>query len=279
MEETKAASFEEFKIYKIDQSGRRIFRLWEDGAHCGDDNEPAGARMEMVDLAEVMRCGRAEDTYLVEVIGGSMTDADILPGDLLVIRNQEPANGDIVAVNVNGDTHIKFYMSDSDRNVMFFPANTGYQPITVTPDMRVEIYGVVVSKNRPQERATGHFLGTMKRKVTALRKLREAEQLAPFRKIVEAILPDIMQKQDWYFVFRAMAEKGRYEQSAYSAFLADLRQAGLEDKDVPSKQRISDIGSAYGWRESIAEQVCPEAVREAVHVRGLKIARKVANFF
>lgn len=73
----------------------------------------------------------ASNKFILKVKGDSMIDANINNGDLVVIeQTQGPNNGDIVAVNLDGNATLKT-LEMKEGLVKLNPANKKYQPIVV----------------------------------------------------------------------------------------------------------------------------------------------------
>lgn len=85
-----------------------------------------------------------DPVFMLRVHGDSMLNAGIFDGDLVVVRRQpEARNGEIVAALVGGDeATVKRFHRESDR-VVLLPENPAYDPIILTKD--VEIIGRVVA--------------------------------------------------------------------------------------------------------------------------------------
>ncbi len=82
-------------------------------------------------------------TFLVRVDGNSMADANIHPGDLLVIdRSLEARHNNIVAVVLNGEITVKRLLVEKGR-MRLAPENPAYPTLEVTPEMDCEVWGVV----------------------------------------------------------------------------------------------------------------------------------------
>lgn len=82
------------------------------------------------------------DTFALRVRGDSMTQAGILDGDLVVIRQQPHAeDGDIVAAMVDDEATVKT-LRRRKGTILLEPANDAYAPI-IAPD--AVILGKVVS--------------------------------------------------------------------------------------------------------------------------------------
>jgi len=67
--------------------------------------------------------------FLLKTVGDSMINAAIADGDLLVVRRQEDAqNGDIVAAMLDGEATVKT-LERSDGHAWLLPHNPAYAPI------------------------------------------------------------------------------------------------------------------------------------------------------
>lgn len=94
-----------------------------------------------------------ENYFWLRVSGDSMVNADILNGDLVLIRRQPCADdGQIVAARVNGDeATLKRFRRVGDT-VMLMPENSNYSPIPVPASAfdtgEASIIGVVVELKR-----------------------------------------------------------------------------------------------------------------------------------
>lgn len=104
----------------------------------------------VVDLNEV--CGvDGVQTYLVRVDpeGFSMVGANIWPGDVLVVdRAAEAGDRDIVIASVGGELTVKTVRVERGRcgrarRVWLEPEADGYDPIEVTAEEGLEVWGVV----------------------------------------------------------------------------------------------------------------------------------------
>ena len=82
-------------------------------------------------------------TYYGRVKGESMKDAGINDGDLLIIdKSIRPVDGKIAVCYVNGEFTLKRILLQGD-SVTLLPANEKYQPIIITPESDLQIWGVV----------------------------------------------------------------------------------------------------------------------------------------
>ena len=83
-------------------------------------------------------------TFFATMEGDSMVNAFIPPGALLVIdRSLTPRNMDIVLAIVRGEFTIR-YLKKNDFKAWLIPANSKLREQLVTPDMEMEIRGVVI---------------------------------------------------------------------------------------------------------------------------------------
>jgi len=105
---------------------------------------------EWLDLAEGMftsgKLGQPDNLYALRVQGDSMIDANVMDGDLVILRHQERAeNGEMVAVWIEEDeeTTLKYWRLQNHK-VHLEPANPHYQTI-VRDTNKVRVQGSVVS--------------------------------------------------------------------------------------------------------------------------------------
>lgn len=89
-----------------------------------------------------------DKSFALRVVGQSMIEDGILDGDLILVQRQENAtNGEIIVANVENESTVKrFYLrnhSDPARQVELKPANSTMQSMWYAPD-QVSIQGVVV---------------------------------------------------------------------------------------------------------------------------------------
>lgn len=82
-------------------------------------------------------------TFLVRVQGHSMKDAGIHSGDMLIVdRSLEPISGSIVIAVVNGELTVKRLVIENQQ-VWLKPENIDYEPLLITEEMDLHIWGVV----------------------------------------------------------------------------------------------------------------------------------------
>lgn len=94
---------------------------------------------------------QVDSTFFVTIMGYSMVDAGLLPGDKAVIDRSKLASlGDIVLAIVDGEFTIKTLARSKDGSPLLLPANKSgeYKPIEVKKHMHVEIWGVVTGSFR-----------------------------------------------------------------------------------------------------------------------------------
>jgi len=82
-------------------------------------------------------------TFFVRVSGESMVDANIHPGDVLVVdRSLEPKSKDIVIAVLNGEFTVKRILRKSGR-VFLVPENKSFPLIEVGKEEEFQVWGVV----------------------------------------------------------------------------------------------------------------------------------------
>jgi len=84
-------------------------------------------------------------TYLIKVVGESMLQAGILPGDfVLVDRSLTPRNNDIVVVRIEDEWTMKYFFREKGR-IVLKAAHPSYPPLLLSPESDLEVFGVVVA--------------------------------------------------------------------------------------------------------------------------------------
>jgi SOS regulatory protein LexA len=82
-------------------------------------------------------------TFLLKVSGDSMSEAGILPGDMVLVdKGQMPKSGDIVIAEVDGEWTMKYLKKRGD-SVTLIPANPQYR--SIKPKKELKIAGVVTA--------------------------------------------------------------------------------------------------------------------------------------
>lgn len=106
---------------------------------------PSPAEEELADNLSLddLLIQNPEATFLLKVSGDSMSEAGILPGDMVLVDKGEQAkSGDIVIAEVDGEWTMK-YLRKRGESVALIPANPKYQPIK--PKKELKIAGVVTA--------------------------------------------------------------------------------------------------------------------------------------
>lgn len=106
---------------------------------------PSPAEEELADNLSLddLLIQNPEATFLLKVSGDSMSEAGILPGDMVLVdKGEQPKSGDIVIAEVDGEWTMK-YLKKRGENVVLIPANPKYQ--LIRPRKELKIAGVVTA--------------------------------------------------------------------------------------------------------------------------------------
>jgi len=139
-------------LISVLEEKEKLYRLYL-GAVSADPNRTAVADEE---FEEISLIAHPEKTYLVNVVGDSMIDADIQGGDTLVVeeipKGVEPVNGEIVIAAVgSGQRTVKLFYRESASTVLLVSANKAYPPMKFDGETQnsLEIQGIVKKVMRP----------------------------------------------------------------------------------------------------------------------------------
>lgn len=124
----------------------KFYRLpfYQDAISAGLPTQASDAVEETLDLNELL-IRRPETTFFLRVSGSSMIKAGIFHNDILIVdRSIQPSNGRIVIAAVNGELTVKRLSLDSHK-VQLVAENDNYQPIDITNDTALHIFGVVTN--------------------------------------------------------------------------------------------------------------------------------------
>ena len=82
-------------------------------------------------------------TFFVTASGDSMTGAGIQSGDMLIVdKSLDATHGKIIIAAIDGELTVKRLFRQAGR-VQLLPENSSYQPIDITDEQDLVIWGVV----------------------------------------------------------------------------------------------------------------------------------------
>ena len=116
--------------------------LFAEGVAAGFPSPATGDLNGTLDLNRLCIAHPAA-TYFVRARGDSMVGAGIDDGDILVVdRSLTPTNRRIIIASVNGEFTVKRFEKTASR-MRLLPENPAYKPITITPELGADFFGVV----------------------------------------------------------------------------------------------------------------------------------------
>ena len=195
------------------------------GIHAGTPAMPGDITVEehMFMAGDVLM---SERTYIVDVVGDSMRDVDIMPGDQLLVRHiEDPSlvrDGDAVIAWVAGQNTVKAFMRDEQGNAWLVPRNPKYAPFRITEDMRIT--GLVIRCIKSNTSSAYADLARILKKAQLT-----PEPTPPSEKaIAQAVLyicDSVSNGRQWFAVYRALADAGAIRDNDFTTFVnlvADL---------------------------------------------------------
>jgi repressor LexA len=139
---------DQLDILKKDEKGRLIPRSLAASVRMLGSVEagfPSPAEEELADTLSLddLLIENPDATFMLRVSGDSMSDAGILPGDMVIVdKGQTAKSGDIVIAEVDGQWTMK-YLRKRGESVTLIPANAKYKPIK--PKNELKIAGIVTA--------------------------------------------------------------------------------------------------------------------------------------
>jgi repressor LexA len=116
-------------------------------------NVPAGVPVTVEEhsseeiLVEASVVGK-DPCFALKVSGDSMMGADILEGDVLVVRQQPlAAHGEIVVASIDGEVTVK-RLDITRSSIRLMPENADFKPIEITHNNDLKILGKVIATRR-----------------------------------------------------------------------------------------------------------------------------------
>jgi SOS-response transcriptional repressor LexA len=107
----------------------------------GNPKSIGSAQTELVDLNTFFVQGSAA---MLQVNGCSMEDVGIHEGDYIIVsRETQPKNGNIVVVRLNGDEYTVKRWRVKQRRLYLVPANRNMEPHEIKEGDNFEVAGVV----------------------------------------------------------------------------------------------------------------------------------------
>jgi repressor LexA len=139
---------EKLQVLERDKKGRLIPRSMAHPVRLLGTVEagfPSPAEEELADTLSLneLLIENPGATFLLRVSGDSMSEAGILPGDMVLVdKGRVPKSGDIVIAEVDGEWTIK-YLKRRGNSITLTPANPAYTPIK--PRKELKIAGVIIA--------------------------------------------------------------------------------------------------------------------------------------
>ncbi len=133
---------ESYAVYLPDKASDKAIDFYLQNIPAGFPSPAEDFLEKRLDLNDYLIKNQAA-TFLVKVEGSSMIGAGIHHGDALVVdRSIEAENDKIILGVLNGEFTVKRLVKKGTE-VFLMPENESFQPITLTPEMSFQVWGVV----------------------------------------------------------------------------------------------------------------------------------------
>ena len=134
---------ENLKIYKAKNLSSLSLNFYVNPV-CAGFPSPAEDHLDIaLDLNEHLIKHPAA-TFYIYAQGNSMQESGIYDGDIMVVdRSIEASSGDIVIASISGEFTVKHLLIKNQKTYLI-PANKDYNPMLITDDMDMQIWGIVI---------------------------------------------------------------------------------------------------------------------------------------
>lgn len=190
---------------------------------------------------------------VIDVVGDSMREAGILPGDHLQVElTQQVSDGDIVVACIDGECTVKAYCRDEHGQQWLVPRNDAYNPIPLTEDMNVQVLARVVSNMRDAPRVSySDMLRTIRRS-----RSRDADaDRQPCRSAVESaivrVAPSVEHGRQWYAVYRALVDHHAHDEGDYAGFVSQVLRLVPSHAHLPVAKELGRM-AVQSFRKPVA---------------------------
>ena len=130
------------KIFKPNDKNSSSNIFVKDGISAGFPSPASDFEESRISLEKVLVKNK-EATFYARVSGESMKDAGLNDGDILVVdRSEEVKNNKIAVCYLNGEFTVKRVKIEKDE-VYLVPENKKYNPIKVTEENELIVWGIV----------------------------------------------------------------------------------------------------------------------------------------
>lgn len=133
---------EKMQPYSIEADSAEVTLCGDVKAGFPSSAEDIGEKLDLIKLLVRHRAS----TFFFRVSGVSMVDADMDEGDIIIVdRSIEPYNNCKAVCFIDGEYTVK-RIELSEHQIRLMPANdrvAKYQPIVITPENNLIIWGVV----------------------------------------------------------------------------------------------------------------------------------------
>ena len=139
----------ELRLYKYNDE---YVRYYNNYCYCGEPGEIGQEPEQWIPASDILETD-GQSSYVADILGDSMIEADIRPGDKVVIDGtKQPREHDIVLALVDNKYTLKYYALDQDGHTWLVPANVRYKPMMIDMSLDAnQIVGVMTSliRKRP----------------------------------------------------------------------------------------------------------------------------------
>lgn len=132
------------EYFQLDPNSAQEIPYVTEGVSAGFPSPAADFNEHTIDLNKEL-CKNPLATFYIKVKGNSMIGAGIEDKDILIVdRSLEPQHHKIAVCLIDGEFTVKRLKVTQDNTLFLMPENKHYEPIEVTEDHQIQIWGIVI---------------------------------------------------------------------------------------------------------------------------------------
>ena len=250
--------------------------IYENTVPCGPPN---GVGDVVCDIALMPReLLPLKHVFGASVTGESMKDANIFPGDIVMIEaGAAISDGDIVLVYIDGECTLKTYCEDENGMPWLVPQNADFEAFPLKEDQTIYVVGKVRNIIRQAPRIKYNACQSFIKKAKAKRSESEEFSQVQISKAIREIAPLIDARRKWYAVYRTMVDLSIVKEDDFDSFIEMVKIEVPSHQCLPTRAEMLRIAIQSFTKPVALWRVGNAPVKGKRYNEYLRIAQRTAE--